>query len=1182
MNRILTQGDHLQLEGKEFCIIRGIGAGASCVVYLAECADCTQHLLKEYNPRRLELYREGNGTLCIEDEDDAEKYADGLNRFAIGAEKQKTIRRSIDELTNSTSNVQGVYAANGTMYIDMTVFRGQSYENVREQSMFDLLRRMRALTQVISSYHNSGYLHLDIKPENIFAIPETCEMVMLFDFDSVVEKTAIQAGAMLSYTKSWAAPEQVRGCARQICEATDLFSVGEMVFWQVFGRHSAESERRSYARFAFDMDAAICKNVNPKLFPLLEDLFHHTLCFDVKKRYQSAEELLTMLDRLIPLADPKEPYLVSAQVVPEDFFIGRENELASIHESLQANHVLFLSGMGGIGKSELAKNYAKQFPKDYDTVLFATYMGSWQMLITDDLGIHIANFERYWQEPEKDYCARKIPKLAELCDERTLLIIDNVNEDVYEGEESELFKRLMGLNCQVLLTSRLRDWEYPTLEIGTFGDRTDMLRLFAKWCPYKAAQEPTVKAIIEYVAGHTLTVELIAKQVRAGFSTPDKMLQKLKAHGVGNSGKEAVKSSKDNVVSRKTPFEHICDLFDVAKLKEIERKVLINLSMLPPVGIELSRFMKWCELDNPESINCLFIAGWIERESEKIKMHPIISDVVRQQATDFIFVSSMIRNVHFDIKSGSYSAFQLRNCQVIETICTRVLNSGVLDIDLVPLVVAISPALRNFGELESAEFLLLKCIDFPSCSDEQRIVANLELAKTNVQSGKMEKALLRVQAAENTLYRGNVGVRNNVEVYDDLGCLLSELYISDKAERYFKRGLRVSKKTLEKNPRAIEIYIHLANLYCKILQSEHFDLSHRFSISVIAPKLRTSLLLHKANTYYNIAQRRAEEVYGNQSVEYAEICLSIARGLDSPNKNNILVKKLASDAEAILVAQNVDTCRSLLDANRLKGDYEGALQIAQKLFGQENATIAQIYEDYGIKTLYEDGDYEHAEKYLNESLKIYTSIYGKDSAHSARIYLLLGELYNQKKKILTPPEIENYLHSGKSIQTRGKVLLALCYVMFCVQLYMLIQPYIGICFLRSSAGKPWKDWLYFHVYNFVELSLPFGLYLIFAPFISLLLIYLRLRFPMKVLTHLTHLSVTSLCCYYSQQLAIRWADEVKQSYEQIIAYDYGIGRLYPVAVLIASVLSLILDWYIERNKYKWKQDDKGGAVDEHI
>ena len=627
MNRILTQGDHLQLEGKNFCIIRGIGAGASCVVYLAECADGTQHLLKEYNPRRLELYREENGTLCVEDEEDAEKYAEGLDRFAAGAEKQKTIRRSIDELTNSTSNVQGVYAANGTMYIDMTVFRGQSYEKVREQSMFDLLRRMRALTQVIGSYHSSGYLHLDVKPENIFAIPETCEMVMLFDFDSVTEKTAIQEGAVLSYTKSWAAPEQVRGCAKQLCEATDLFSVGEMVFWQVFGRHSAESERRSYSRYVFDMDAAICKNVNPKLFPLLEELFHHTLCFDVKKRYQSAGELLAMLDRLIPLADPKEPYLVSAQAVPEDFFIGRENELASIRESLQANHVLFLSGMGGIGKSELAKNYAKQFSKDYDTILFATYMGSWQMLITDDLGIHIANFGRYRQEPEKEYCARKIAKLAELCDERTLFIIDNVNEDSYESEETELFKRLMGLNCHFLFTTRLRDWEYPVLEIGTFRDRADTLRLFAEWCPYSAEQKPEVEAIIDYVAGHTLTVELIAKQIRAGFSTPDKMLQKLNERGIGSSGKDNVKSSKDNVVKKKTAFEHICDLFEMAALSESEKYVLFNMVLIPPTGIDGRLFMEWCEIENAEDINTLVSAGWLDRTDDVIRMHPILVEV---------------------------------------------------------------------------------------------------------------------------------------------------------------------------------------------------------------------------------------------------------------------------------------------------------------------------------------------------------------------------------------------------------------------------------------------------------------------------------------------------------------------------------------------------------------------------
>ena len=38
----------------------------------------------------------------------------------------------------------------------------------------------------IQKYHENGYLHLDIKPNNIFIFPETAQHIQLFDFDSVI------------------------------------------------------------------------------------------------------------------------------------------------------------------------------------------------------------------------------------------------------------------------------------------------------------------------------------------------------------------------------------------------------------------------------------------------------------------------------------------------------------------------------------------------------------------------------------------------------------------------------------------------------------------------------------------------------------------------------------------------------------------------------------------------------------------------------------------------------------------------------------------------------------------------------------------------------------------------------------------------------------------------------------
>lgn len=319
----------------EYRITEMIGKGSSCAVYLADFTDyegnVTEHILKEYNPISLHVARLSDSRLIVK-EDEHEEFENGLLRFRAGYKRQLAIRR-MNELKNSTINVQTIFEANETSYIDMTVFNGTVYSRLEEESLYQLLRRMKALSQVIGNYHKAGFLHLDIKPDNIFVIPETCELVILFDFDSVVEKAKMGFMGGVSYTKGWAAPEQLTvALRRQICEATDLYAVGGILFYKIFHRHAFTEEHRPFAEFVFNTEASIFQNVNPRVFPLLTDFLHHTICSSVKGRYQSVDELLSVLDQIIEVAEPKEPYLMNSAAMPQAFSsVGTVNLTVSIN-----------------------------------------------------------------------------------------------------------------------------------------------------------------------------------------------------------------------------------------------------------------------------------------------------------------------------------------------------------------------------------------------------------------------------------------------------------------------------------------------------------------------------------------------------------------------------------------------------------------------------------------------------------------------------------------------------------------------------------------------------------------------------------------------------------------------------------------------------------------------------------
>lgn len=72
-------------------------------------------------------------------------------------------------------------------------------------------------------------------------------------------------------------------------------------------------------------------------------------------------------------------------------YVSQDNLLDEIHERLQEKRYLMLYGIGGIGKSELAKAYIKKYNGCYHTVLFCRFHDNLQETIIDDYQIAIKN-----------------------------------------------------------------------------------------------------------------------------------------------------------------------------------------------------------------------------------------------------------------------------------------------------------------------------------------------------------------------------------------------------------------------------------------------------------------------------------------------------------------------------------------------------------------------------------------------------------------------------------------------------------------------------------------------------------------------------------------------------------------------------------------------------------------------
>lgn len=285
----------------QYKILEQVGSGSSSLVYRAEFRDdeghCEIHLLKEYVPSRFPVHRGADNVLKPTD-DVQDAYQAGMDRFLAGACNIRDLRRC-DGLQSSLCEILRVFPANGTVYLDMPLSEGIVYACVQEVSLEHLLRRIRALTAIVEKIHKAGLLCLDLKPGNLLVKPENPKYMQLFDLDSAIRREGLSHGARPHYSQAWAPPEQkLPSLYGDICEATDLYTIGELMFCQLFGRHSRPEEHSLSASFSFQ-GAPLLDGAGPNILQPLGQILRHTISTSPKRRYQKAGELLKALDKLL-------------------------------------------------------------------------------------------------------------------------------------------------------------------------------------------------------------------------------------------------------------------------------------------------------------------------------------------------------------------------------------------------------------------------------------------------------------------------------------------------------------------------------------------------------------------------------------------------------------------------------------------------------------------------------------------------------------------------------------------------------------------------------------------------------------------------------------------------------------------------------------------------------------------
>ncbi len=231
----LTLGDMLM----EYRLDAVLGIGGFGITYLARDTQLEKDVaIKEYFPSGA-VSRVGDGSVTLTAPDMTVEYAIGLERFL------KEARTLAGFSHPNIVRVNRYFKANGTGYMVMDYEDGESLKawlQKHPEPEEEALKAMLApLLDGIEKVHATGFLHRDIKPDNIF-VRRRGDPVLI-DFGSARQALGGTHTMTALVTPGYAPFEQYSPGAEQ-GPWTDLYAFGGVVFFAVTGHNPPDAIAR--------------------------------------------------------------------------------------------------------------------------------------------------------------------------------------------------------------------------------------------------------------------------------------------------------------------------------------------------------------------------------------------------------------------------------------------------------------------------------------------------------------------------------------------------------------------------------------------------------------------------------------------------------------------------------------------------------------------------------------------------------------------------------------------------------------------------------------------------------------------------------------------------------------------------------------------------------------------------
>lgn len=624
----LLDNSCLKLGAFMFTIGHEIGRGSTCIVYEASYLTSTDDKklvrIKECYPFNGGVERSETGELHTKN---VELFERSKAKMIEDFRLENNLFYS-SGLTDSLANTFDIYRANNTVYIVTAYLKDSALSEYEPSSLKSCVSIVRQTACAVGKLHQEGFLYLDTKPDNILVV-ENSERVILFDFDSLLPISSTQRGGQnvrLSYSRGFAAPEQQLGKLRQIGFRTDVYGIGALLFYLVFGRTPNTFDRESGAEYDFSKTCYPAQ-YRDRLYFALRMFFRRTLANYRFDRYPNMDETVVALAELERLADVTKPYIISSRINRPAFFVGREQELEMLNGQLQsADKYFFVSGMGGIGKTTLIREFIARCRDKLDGVLWLNYNGSLRQLICDDAAVCVNTVSRFDEESEEDYFPRKCKALKSAAENECILAV----VDDFDNEKE--IHIISGIFHKVIFITRndVRALNCGYISVTSITNKAALQALFehnSRTC-LPPSETRFFDEITEKISAHTLVLELIAKQISCSFLSVEQAAEIVCSRGFTDIAPEKIEHFRDGVYYFGTVKRIISELMAINRLSDMQIALLKITALFGVDGIEARLLQRLCELPTLDDVNTLIRRGWINRDNGTVFLHTVVSEII--------------------------------------------------------------------------------------------------------------------------------------------------------------------------------------------------------------------------------------------------------------------------------------------------------------------------------------------------------------------------------------------------------------------------------------------------------------------------------------------------------------------------------------------------------------------------